>query len=257
MRALWVGSINFVLLNVPVKLFNATEDHSVHFRDLCGRCNTPITLKRWCPKCERPVAYENLKKGFPIEKNRFVVFTQDELAALEPGELKRIIVEKFVNISEVNPIAYDSFYFIAPEKGAEHAYAVLQKALSLQNKAMVARLVMREKEKLCVIQSFGTGLLLCTLHYADEIRNTEAVVSGLIEPADEEVRLAVQLIEKLTGRFKLDDYKDTYRQKIEKLAKQKEAGKEIKIEALPKPVAPRDLMTELRRSIEAVESSAV
>jgi DNA end-binding protein Ku len=252
MRAVWSGSISFVLINIPVKLYAAAEDRRVHFRNLCGTCNTPINLKRWCPTCEKEVPYENINKGFPIEKNRFVVFTPKELGVLEPEDSGIITVDKFVDTAEIIPIAYDSFYFIAPDKGAEKAYALLQKVLSLHNRAMVARLVMHGKEHVCVVQAYQKGLLLTTLHYSEEIHEISEVVQELPLPEVEEVKLASQLVEKLSGRFDLGEYKDNYRSMVEKMVLQKEKGEEIVIEAKAKPAAPRDLMQELRRSIEVI-----
>jgi len=252
MRAVWSGSISFVLINIPVKLFAATEDRRVHFRNLCGECNTPINLKRWCTRCEKEVPYENINKGFPIEKNRFVVFTTKELGALEPEDAGIIKVDKFVDTAEIIPIAFDSFYFIAPDKGAEKAYALLQKVLSLHNRAMVARVVMHGKEHVCFIQAYQKGLLLTTLHYAEEIHDMTEVIKELPSPSEEEIKLASQLVEKLSGRLELEEYKDNYRSTVEKMVMQKEKGEEIIVEVRPKPSAPKDLMQELRRSIEVI-----
>ncbi len=252
MRAVWSGSISFVLINIPVKLFAATEDRRVHFRNLCGECNTPINLKRWCPKCEKEVPYENINKGFPIERNRFVVFTTKDLGALEPEDAGIIKVDKFVDTAEIIPIAFDSFYFIAPDKGAEKAYALLQKVLSLHNRAMLARVVMHGKEHVCTIQAYQKGLLLTTLHYSEEIHDMTEIIKELPAPSEEEIKLASQLVEKLSGRLELEEYKDNYRSMVEKMVMQKEKGEEIVVEVRPKPSAPKDLMQELRRSIEVI-----
>ncbi|MFZ3058380.1 MAG: Ku protein [Candidatus Methanoperedens sp.] len=252
MRAVWSGSISFVLINIPVKLFAATEDRKVHFRNLCGTCNTPINLKRWCPVCGKEVLYDNMNKGFPIEKDRFVVFTRKELDVLEPETSGIITVDKFVDTVEIIPIAFDSFYFIAPEKGAEKAYALIQKVLTLHNKAMAARLVMHGKEHVCVIAGYQKGLMLTTLHYSQEIHEINEVLDELPAPTDDEVRLASALVEKLSGKFELGEYEDNYRSMVEKMVMQKEKGEEIIVEAKAKPAAPKDLMQELRRSIEVV-----
>ncbi len=252
MRAVWSGTINFVLVNIPVKLFSATEDKRVHFRNLCGVCDTPINIKRWCPRCEKEVLYENINKGFPVEKDRFVVFTRKELEALEPEGGGAITVDKFVDTSEITPIAYDSFYFIAPDKEAERAYSLIRKVLALHNKAMVGRFVARGKEYVCVIQAYQKGLLLTTLHFSDEIHDIGEVLEDLPVPTEDEIRLASTLVNKLSGRFNLDEYMDNYRSMVEELALQKDRGKEIVVKAKPKPAAPTDLMKELRRSIEVV-----
>lgn len=252
MRAVWSGSISFVLINIPVKLFSAAEDRRVHFRSLCNACNTPINLKRWCPKCEKEVPYENINKGFAIEKNRYVVFTQQELSALEPEDSGIIKVDRFVDVGEIIPVAFDSFYFIAPDKGAEKAYALLQKVLSLHNRAMVARFVMHGKEHVSVIQAYQKGLLLTTLHYAGEIHDIKEVLTELPSPDEEELKLASLLVEKLSGKFDLNEYRDNYRSMVEKMVMQKEKGEEIVVEVKAKPSAPRDLMQELRRSIEVI-----
>lgn len=252
MHSVWSGNLSFVLINMPVKLFKATEDYSVHFRNLHAVCNTPINLKRWCSRCEKEVPIEGLNKGFRIDHEKYAVFTQQELDAALPEESKTIQIEKCVDNSELVPISFDTFYFLAPEKGAAHAYALLQKVLSLQNRALVGRFVMREKEHICAVQAYQQGLMLVTLHHAAEINNINELVTGLENPGDEELKLAMDLLEKLHGTFSLEDYRDTYREKIRKLVEQKEKGEAIVVEVKPRPKAPKDLMSELRRSIEVL-----
>lgn len=252
MRAVWSGNLTFVLINIPVKLYKAAEDHRVHLRNLCASCNNPINLRRWCSKCEKDVPLEGLNKGFKLEKEKYAVFTAQELDAVEPEESKTIKIEKFVDASQLIPISYDSFYFLAPDKGAEHAYSLLQKALSIQNKAIIGRFVMRNKEHVCAIQAYQQGLLLITMHYAEEINNINELVRELEKPGEEELRLAMELIEKLGGKFSLEEYRDTYKEKIMRLVEQKEKGEKIVVEVRPVPKAPKDLMRELRKSIEVL-----
>lgn len=252
MHAVWTGNITFVLINIPVKLYKATEDHSIHFRNLHAVCNNPVNMRRWCSKCEKDVPLEGMHKGFKLDSERYAIFTQQEVDAVEPEESKTIRVEKCVDMSDLEPISYDSFYFLAPEKGAEHAYALLQKALSLQNKALVGRFVMRTREHVCAIQAYRQGLMLVTMHYADEINNINELVAELEKPGEEELKLAMELIEKLSGRFNPGEYRDTYKEKVRRLVEQKERGETIVVEVKPKPKAPRDLMAELRKSIEVL-----
>ncbi len=252
MHSVWTGSLNFVLINIPIKLYKATEDYSVHFRNLHSACNTPINLKRWCSKCGKEVQLEGLKKGFKIEDEKYAVFTQMEIDAALPEESKTIRIEKCIDAADLVPISYDSFYFVAPEKGAAHAYTLLQKALSLQNRALVGRFVMREKEHICAVQSYQQGLLLITLHYANEINRIDELLGELEKPGDEELKLAMELLERLHGPFSFEEYRDMYKEKIQRLVEQKEKGEAIVVEVKSMPKAPKDLMSELRKSIEVL-----
>lgn len=250
MRAIWSGNISFVLINIPIKLYKATEDHGVHFRNIHAECNTPINLRRWCSRCEKDVPLEGINKGYSIDKENYAVFTPQELDAVIPEESKTIKIEKVVDTSDLVPISYDSFYFLAPDKGAEHVYALLQKALSIQRKALIGKFVMRNKEHVCAIQAYQQGLLLVTLHYADEINDINELVLEPEKPGEGELKLAIELLEKLRSTFSLEEYRDTYKEKIKHLVEKKEKGEKITVEAKPGPEAPKDIMKELRKSIE-------
>lgn len=253
MHAVLTGNISFILINIPVKLYKATEDHGVHFRNLCPTCKNPLHQRRWCTECQKDVAYEKIEKGFPLENDLFAVFTKEELDAVGLDQSKTVKIDKCVDVAELSPVAFEGFYLLVPEKGAEQTYALLEQALSLQKRVLKGKFVMRNKEHLCAIQPHDGGLLLITLHYAEELHPVGELVSGEYEASQEELRLATELLDKLSGPFSCEDYRNTYRDRIMQLVELKEQGKEI-VAARPSPraEAPKDLMAELRKSLRAI-----
>ncbi len=255
-KAIWKGSISFGLVNIPVKLYTATEEKAIQFHNVHSVCGTPLQQKRWCPTCQKEVPWDEVAKGFKISKDKWVIITQEELESLKPSSTKTIDIIQFVDISQVDPIYYQKAYYVVPDEQGVKAFSLFVEALRLANKAAVAKLVMRNKQYLVLIRPYKKGLVMHVLYYAPEIRdiNELAELKNLVVVTKEELELARALIQKLTvPEFKIEDFKDEYTEKLKQLIESKAEGKEIKVEQEKPEERVKDLMEALKASIEVVD----
>jgi DNA end-binding protein Ku len=254
-RAIWSGNLQFALINMPVKLHKANKDADVHFKNVHAVCHNPINLKKWCGVCNKEVLAAELNKGFALAKDKLIEFSEQELEAVAIQESKQIKVERVVETSEILPTAFDSFYYLQPDKYAEHAYSLLAKALSVKRQVLIGRFIMRSKEHLAAIQFYDGGLLLTTLHWNDEMHSIKPLLEKIEAIPDEELQLATMLIDKFRAPFGHEAFKDTYRDKVTALIERKMRGETITVvEVKVEPQPQKDLMAELRRSLEMPRS---
>ncbi len=250
-RAIWSGSLQLSLINVPVKLHKANKDAEVHFKNVHAVCHNPINLKKWCGICNKEVQTNELNKGFALAKDKLVEFSEQELEAVAIQESRQIKIERVVETSEILPIACDSFYYLQPDKYAEHAYSLLAKALSVKRQVLIGRFIMRGKEHLAAIQFYDEGLLLTTLHWNDELHSIKPLLEKIEQIPDEEMQLATMLLDKFRAPFGHETFKDTYRDKVTELIQRKMRGETITITEIKAEAQPtKDIMAELRRSLE-------
>ncbi|MFT8318229.1 MAG: Ku protein [Sporolactobacillus sp.] len=228
MRTMWKGSIQFGLVYIPIKLYTATEDKDIKLRMLHKACMAPINYTRTCSKCGKPVANEEIIKAYEYAPERYVPINENELKELQEDGNKSIEIINFVNLSEIDPIYFEKSYFIGPDSGQGlHAYSLLRQSINDANKIGLANIIIRSKQHLAAIRSFGNGLLLETLYYPDEVRSmTEVPGLADISAQNEkkELEIATQLIGQLTTAFQPDQYKDDFRMKLEELIQNKVAG---------------------------------
>jgi DNA end-binding protein Ku len=262
-RAIWSGSISFGLVNVPVKLYSAVHSQGLSFRQFEEGTNARVRNKRVSEKTGKEVSYDDIVKGYEVKKGQYVMVDPDELAGFAPRATRTIDIEDFVALEEIDPIFFDSTYYLAPEKseGAQKAYVLLRKAMEDQGKVAIGRLVMRNKQYLAAIRPDEDGLAVSTMRFHDEIvpvSEIPDVPSGRSAPkvAPSEVKMAAQIIESLTREFDPKRYEDTYRIEVLDYLKQKAAGKEIVVEEEPEEQAKVvDLMAALEASLEAAKKS--
>ncbi len=258
-RAIWSGAISFGLVNVPVKLFSATSPKSVRFNQLNAKTGARIRQKRVDASTGEEVPYEDIVKGYELAPERYVLIEPEELDALDPKVTHTIDVEAFVNLEEIDPIFYDSTYYLAPATGGARPYRLLLEALEAENKVAIARVVLRSKQQLCALRPIGEVLTLSTMLWGDEVNSADDL-DGLdgAEPASEkELKMARQLIGMQAASFDPKDYKDEYRERVLQLIEQKANGEEITpppAEAADTPVP--DLMAALEASLAAVRSGS-
>jgi DNA end-binding protein Ku len=260
MQTVWKGAISFGLLNVPVKMGTATHRENIAFRQLHKECNTPINQKRFCSKCGREVAWDEIVRGYEYEPGRFVLITEEDLAGLPIKSAKYIDIVDFIQISEVDPIYFDKTYYLWPEKGGEKPYLILMDAMQKTGKAAVAKVTMREKEHLCVLRIAGGALSLSMMFFEDEIRSTDelgiAELAQKVEVRPEEMEMAVKLVDNLSAPFTPEKYHDAYREELLNLIRAKVEGEEVVQAEAPAPEAAGnviDLMERLRKSVEATQ----
>src|ERR1700687_1912594 len=255
-RPIWSGSISFGLVNVPVKLFSATSPKEVRFHMLHDKDGGRIQQKRVCSIDGSEVPWENIIKGFEISRARFVSVTKDELAALNPRATKTIEIEDFVDLSQIDPIYYQSTYSLVPDRGAAKPYALLGEAMKRAGKVGVGRFVLRTRQYLAAVRPMGKALAISTMLYADEVVSQdelEGLPDSHSKPGERELKMAEQLVESLSGEFDITKYKDEYREQVLALLEKKAQGEEIVAE--PAAEAPRgkvvNLMDALQKSLAA------
>ena len=255
-RSIWTGAISFGLVNVPVKLFSATEDKDIHFNQFQKDTGERIRYQRVAEKSGDEVEYEDIVKGYEISKGKYVMVTPEELESVEPGKTRTIEIEDFVSLDEVDPIYFEKTYYLAPASagGADKAYALLRKAMEKANKVAIGRFVMRTKQYLVALRPSGNLLLLETMFFPDEIRPTaelEDDVKGA-RVNDRELKVAEQLIDSLTTEWNPDRYSDSYRERVLDLIKAKSKGKEVVVEEREEPESNVvDLLAALEASLAA------
>jgi DNA end-binding protein Ku len=258
-RAIWSGSISFGLLNVPVKLYSAVSRKQVSFRELRESDGSRIRHKRVAETDGEEVPYEEIVKGYEISPEQYVVLGRDELEDLDPKRTRTVEIIDFVDLDQIDPIYFVQPYYLGPDKGAEHAYNLLVKAMSDERKVAIARFVLRNREHLSAIRAMGEVLTLTTMRFADEVTSPDEL-DGLIPDEDEkpkqrELEMAKQLVSSLTGDFDPEQYRDEYREELLALIERKAKGESV-IEAVseePKPTKAPDLMAALEESLAAIK----
>jgi DNA end-binding protein Ku len=259
-RAIWSGSISFGLLNVPVKLYSAVSKQTVRFRELREDDGARIRHKRVAESDGKEVPYEKIVKGYEYAPDQYVVLSRDELSELDPQRTRAIEIQDFVDLDDIDPIYFEQPYYLGPDKGAAHAYALLVQAMKEARKVAIARFVLRNKEHLAAIRPMDDVLTLTTMRFHDEVTSPNDLDGEVFEeekpkkPDQREVDMAKQLIESLTSDFKPAQYRDEYREELLDLLERKAAGKEVVSAPSeePKPTKAPDLMAALEESLAAV-----
>ncbi|HZW61645.1 MAG TPA: Ku protein [Candidatus Babeliales bacterium] len=232
MKSVWNGSIAFGLVSIPVQLFSVAQEHILGFKMLCGTCNRPIRMKRWCDHCKKEVAWDNVAKGLELSKGEYFVLTQDVVKSIKPVKTTSIRIVEFIDAELVDPVYFNTHYYAAPVK-LDRAYTLFQHALGSMGKVAIGDFVMRDREQVCMIQSYRSGLLMTTLYYNYEVRPVENIAILQEEQptiSANELKLAKQLIDQLTKKkFDITNFKDTFAEELKKLVKQKKEGKVVKL----------------------------
>ncbi|HET9962565.1 MAG TPA: Ku protein [Nitrospiraceae bacterium] len=250
-RKLETAHISFGLVTLPVGIYSAIDEQDIHFNQLHAPCGSRIKQQRVCPACKRDIGYDEIVKGYEIAKDEYVRVSQNELDQVRAAESEAMTIVEFVPLAAVDPIYFESTYYLGPERRGEKAYQLLAKAMEDMQRVAVAKYVWRGKESVFLIRPAQGRLLLHRMYYYDEIRDFDAV------PKDEQVstaelRLAAQLIESISSdTFAAEDYHDEYRQRVLELIEEKAKGKSVKLEPkLPPPVTDVvDLMARLKESL--------
>ncbi len=264
-RPVWTGSISFGLVTIPVKLFVAVREKTLHFRSLHDQDQMPLKQKMVCSADGKEVHREHIVKGFEIEKDHFVIVRQEELEAVAPKATKAIEIQDFVDLSDIDPLFFDRSYYVAPKPEGLKPYRLLYQALLKAQKVGIAKVVMHNKEYLAALRPVdnpGTDsdvLILETMHFGDEIVAASAAVdqSGAGKVDDREMKMASQLIDSLTTEFDPSRYHDEYRDQVMELINKKAAGKKVvnRPEAEPKTPRGNDLIAALEASLARNKTS--
>jgi DNA end-binding protein Ku len=259
-RAIWTGSLAFGLVNVPVAVYAATGDHTIHFHQFEAGTSDRIRYQRVNERTGEEVDPSRIVRGHEIGDGGYVLVTDEELEAVEPGRSRTIEITGFVELADIDPVFYQRTYYLAPQgPDAERAYALLRQAMEATGKAGIATFVMRGKEYLVTIRPEGKVLALETMFFADEVRDPEDELGGLPSgraAPSRQLDIARQLIESMATGWRPEDYQDTYRERVADLIERKRRGEEIVTEReQPEQANVVDRMDALRRSAEAARSS--
>ncbi len=253
MHTMWKGAVSFGMVNIPVRMYAATEEKDVHFKTLHQPCHTPIRYQRHCPTCDRAVPPEELIKGYEVQPGQYVVLDEEEIKQLAPERSKNIEIVDFVNLEEIDPIYFVKSYYLSPQETGGKAYALLRTAMEQTGKIAIAKVILRNKSSLAALRVYRNVLVMETILYPDEVRAVEQV-PGIPQAEtlqEKELQLAIQLVEQLTTPFEPEKYTDDYRQALLELIEKKREGIEV-LTPQPAPAAGQviDLMEALKASLE-------
>jgi len=254
-RPTWKGFLKVSLVNIPVKVFPATESAAtISFNQLHGECQTRIQQKRWCPHCDREVPLSEIVKGYEFEKGRYVVMDEDDIQKVRVESTRVIDLAQFTDETSIDPIYVDRAYYLAPDGSvAADAFAVMRDGMA--GKAGIGKVALYGREYLVAVKPQKKGLVMYTLHHDAEIRSIDEIEDLNSVPSKakpQEMKLAKQIVATFDSELNLKDYKDEYKEGLRKIIDAKIAGEEIVATELPEPPKVVDLMEALRRSLDSV-----
>ena len=258
-RALWKGSIAFGLVNIPVELHTAVRDSRPRFRMLHAEDKSPVRFERVCAREGKPVAWEELVKGFEYEKGRFIVLTKEDFRTAALEKTRTVDIRSFVKGEEIDDRFFETSYYLVPPKGAERAYALLREAIRDTGLIGIATIILRDAQHLAALEVVGQAMVLTLMRYAEELVDVSEhrfpTVGDVRKP---ELEMARMLVKNLADKWDPSQYTDQYRANLMKIIKAKMKGKEAKLTAPDEPHQAEvvDLMERLRQSLQGAGAAA-
>jgi Ku protein, prokaryotic len=260
MRAIWKGAVSFGLVNVPVRLYSATDNHDVQFRQVHREDGGRIKYQRVCSIDGEQVSYDDIAKGFETEDGQMVVLTDDDLAQLPVSSSKEIAVDKFVPSSQIDAMLLDKSYFLEPDKGSAKPYVLLRDALRSTDRVALVTVSIRTRSTVALLRVRDNVIVLQTMLWPDEIRSADFGVldeANDIEPKSAELAMAGMLVDSLSGDYDPADYRDDYEQAVKEVVRAKLDGNEVT--ALPEQEDEGgevlDLLAALQQSVNRAKKS--
>jgi DNA end-binding protein Ku len=252
--SVWSGYLTFGLISMPVRLFSGARSSSVSFHMLHRDDLQRVKQKLFCSAENREISRDEVVKGYEYRKDEYVVVEPDEIKKIEPKTAKTMEILEFVKSEEVDPVYFESSYFMMPEEAGRRPYALLTKALEESDYVAIAKLTMHNREYTVFLRPHEGGMMLHTMYYAEEVRQVEGFGAPDVELKESEVKIAHQLIEALSAEWDPEKYHDTFQENVKKLIETKlEGGKIAEVEK-PKKLAPVvDLMAALKQSLAEME----
>jgi len=249
-RSIWNGTVTFGLVNVPIKLFSATESKTVRFNEVHAKDGARIEHRRLCSKEGKEVDYDEVVKGYEVEPDKFVVLEKDEIKAAAGDRGKLVHLQEFVDAGNVDPVFYEKTYYVGSRDDAD-PYRLLHEALKESGKAGIGRFTFHDREYLVALRALDDVLVLHTLRFHDEVVSGDdlEIDGGGRKPSKQEIQMASKLVETLYTDFTADDYDDTYREAVLDLLKRKAKGEEIDLTEQEEPEQGDDLMAALKASV--------
>ena len=257
MRSIWKGSIAFGLVNVPVKVYSATQDHDIKFHQVHAKDNGRIRYKRVCEVCGEVVEYGDLARAYESDDGQMVVITDDDIATLPDERSREIEVLEFVPASEVDPMMFDRSYFLEPDSKSSKSYVLLAKTLAETDRMAIVHFTLRNKTRLAAlrVKDFGKRdvMVVHTLLWPDEIRDPDfPVLDQKVDIKPAELKMAGQVVESMAEEFNPDRYRDTYQEQLQELIDAKlEGGEAFTTEEQPKELDETEDVSDLLAKLEA------
>ncbi len=252
-RAIWTGTIAFGLVNVPVRLYSAIQDHTLHFHFVHAKDDSRIGYEKVCKAEGVPVADDEIVRAFEYEKGEYVYLTDEDFDAAKSEGFRTIEIRDFVPWEQVDPILFRHTYYVGPQEGSERVYSLLRQAMEDSGLAAVAKFTMRDRQHLGLLRVREGLLTLEQMYFADEVRPVEQVRPDTVDVDARELQMAEQLIASFSGDFDPARYRDTYRDTLCEIINAKREGKEVHVAPAEEPEETTDLMAALRASIKAAE----
>jgi DNA end-binding protein Ku len=251
MRALWKGALSFGLINIPIRLYNATREHALNFDLLHKKDLTPIRYARICKSDGKEVPYNEIVRGYRYQQGDYVILTDEDFKRANVRKTKTIDILDFTDEDQIDTIYYEKPYFLEPNKGAAKAYALLHTALTKSKKVAIAKFVLHNREHIGILKTHGPAIVLNQLRYDSEIIKPKELTIPEEHASTKEVTMALKLIDQLTTHFKPSQYHDTYREELEEIIAEKAKGHKPRPKGKePKITEVHDIMALLRESLE-------
>jgi DNA end-binding protein Ku len=257
-RPIWRGSLSFGLVAIPVQLHTAVREHRPKFRLLHAKDKSPIKYERVCQRDGTPVAWEDLVKGYEYQRGRFVVLTKEDFKSAAVEKDRRVQVSDFVPANDIDDRFFDQPYYLLPDKGGEHAYAVFHQALKETGRVGIGKVVLRDRQHLVAVESIDTRLVLTMLRFADEVVDVPALDAvDRVKVAPKELQLATHLIDALAAEWNPEQYEDDFQKNLQEVISSKLKGETVVIEGEEPRMRAEviDLAERLRASLKAAQAS--
>lgn len=257
MRAIWKGAVSFGLVNVPVRLYSATENHDVQFRQVHRTDGGRIRYKRFCSKDGQEVAYDDIAKGYETEDGQMIVLTDEDMAELPTRSSKEISVEKFVPEDQIDPMLLDKSYYLEPDKTATKPYVLLREALEAEGRMAIVTVSIRTRMTMAVLRVRDGVIVMQTMLWPDEIRSADFASVEDQELSDKEMSMARMLIDELAGDYDPDEFEDDYALAVEALVRAKIDGGQVQQVEDDEEESGEvvDLLAALARSVEKAKAA--
>jgi DNA end-binding protein Ku len=253
----WNGYISFGLISVPIKLYAAARYSHVAFHEIHRKCGTRVRQQLYCPYDKEVVSRDEIAMGYEVEKDKYILVEPDELKKLQPASSTAMEIVQFVKLAEVDPIYFETSYFSVPEEAGERGYSLLVKAMEEMDFAAIAKVTMHQRERTVIIRPYKNGLILHTIYYPDEIRETKDYGKTTAKNLEkQEIELAEQFAKALVKPFHPEQFHDEYKKRVEQLVESKSDGKAApKHENAPRLAPVVELMTALKESLARSKKS--
>jgi DNA end-binding protein Ku len=245
----WKGHLTFGLVSFPVKLFTAARGESISFNQLHKTDNSRIKQVLYCQAEDKPIPRSEIVKGYEYEKDRYVVIEDEDIKRMAPPSAKVMEILEFVKTTEVDPIYFESSFYMAPDDAGEKPYALLYDTLKKTGYVGVAKIAMHNREHIVIFRPGATGLMMHTMYFANEVRKVEEFRTDTSLVKEQEVKLAEMLVQSLAAPFEPEKYKDTYRENLQALIEAKIKGQEVVTPPQAEPSKVIDIMEALKKSL--------